>query len=109
MLIGLLGPRGKLDRLSREEQLAVSCSLNEAEMVDVRRFVESLDLQPAPEAGIQAMVDKEGEQPLDASGPQGGPMQSQLKAWYSGLSCLSVHYLTSMCCSGVSVEEAEHL
>eukprot|EP00971_Amphidinium_carterae_P254885 5059657-Amphidinium_carterae.1 len=81
MLVGLLGPRGKLDRLSREEQLAVSCSLDEAEMVDVRRFVASLDLQPTHEAGIQAMMEEEeGEHPLDASGPQRGSMQSHLKA-----------------------------
>eukprot|EP00971_Amphidinium_carterae_P270919 5376296-Amphidinium_carterae.1 len=55
------------------------------------------------------MMDKEGEHPLDASGPQGGSMQSHLKAWFSGLSRLSMHSLTSMCCSGVSVEEAEHV
>eukprot|EP00971_Amphidinium_carterae_P116605 2309631-Amphidinium_carterae.1 len=51
MLTGLLGLRGMRDRLSWEEQLAASCSVDEADMVDVRGFIASL---PPHEA---AMVD----------------------------------------------------
>eukprot|EP00971_Amphidinium_carterae_P335683 6471666-Amphidinium_carterae.1 len=93
MLAGLLGLRGELSLSPWKEQLAASCALSEADMVDVRRFV------------AQSTEEKEGEHPLDA---QGVSLQSQMKAWFSSLPCLSSYSLTSMCCSGTSVEEAEH-
>eukprot|EP00971_Amphidinium_carterae_P037488 737242-Amphidinium_carterae.1 len=66
MLIGLLGARGKLDRLPREEQLALSCSLDEAEMVDVTRFVASLDLEPVLSLDLPQAESDEGHEMLQA-------------------------------------------
>eukprot|EP00971_Amphidinium_carterae_P306828 6097545-Amphidinium_carterae.1 len=64
LLAGLLGPRGMRNRLLWEKQLAVSCSVDEAAMVDVRRFVSSLDL-PQAEAMIVIEDEEDGERRLD--------------------------------------------
>eukprot|EP00971_Amphidinium_carterae_P330213 6463123-Amphidinium_carterae.1 len=72
MLVGLLGPRGKLDRLPLEEQLAMFCSLDEAEMVDVRRFVASLGLQPTPFLDLPQAESDESHEMLQAMTKEAG-------------------------------------
>eukprot|EP00971_Amphidinium_carterae_P192090 3811138-Amphidinium_carterae.1 len=91
MLVGLLRLRGKLDRRPWEEQLAASCSVDEAEMVDVRRFVESCALQ-LPEAGEEhPLVPEELEQLPSA---EGGRAKCALSR---SLSHFTSHCLISMC------------